>query len=254
MKLYICENIHTAKWRKNIPNDKKLSLAFVKKCICDFLDEKERNIDIVISKNEYGKPYVESIYKILSKNKNNKEDENENAADKIKIDISIFFSLSHSENMMICAVACFNIGADCQKINIENVEKCKKIAKRFYTEPENKFLNSILSNDSDNDDNAGDMDYYAKEQEYINNFFRIWTKKEAYIKYTGKGLAEGLNTFSVTGKTRQKSYCGEVYFKRISLANLKKLKKISKSDKHKFNIYLCYNKENKNNWQIKYFN
>jgi len=214
MKLYICENLKTAKWRKNIISDKKISLAFAKKCICDFLEEKERYIDITISTNEYGKPFVSEIYKITD-------------TEKIKIDISIFFSLSHSEDMIICAVACFNIGADCQKRNIEDIEKCKKIAARFYSEKENIFLD------------------YIKEQEYINNFFKIWTKKESYIKYTGKGLAEGLNTFSVTTETGQKSYYKNVYFKRISLI---------KNKKSDYYIYLCYNKENKNICQIKYFN
>ena len=225
MKLYICENTGTAKWRKNIKNDKKLSLAFAKKCVCDYLGEKEQNIDIIISKNEYGKPYVQEIYKLITK------------TEKIKIDISIFFSVSHSENMIICAVACFNIGVDCQKKNIDDIEKCKKIAKRFYSGQENAFLDSILLSDDENDN-----DSEIKEQEYISNFFRIWAKKEAYIKYTGKGLSEGLNTFSVTNENRQKSYYKDVYFKRISPAK-----------NNKFYIYLCYNKENKNICQIKYF-
>ncbi|MCL1858481.1 MAG: 4'-phosphopantetheinyl transferase superfamily protein [Oscillospiraceae bacterium] len=228
MKLYICENFKYAKWRKNIFNEKKLSLVFAKKCICDFLSEKEHDIDIIFSKNEYGKPYVREIYKITD-------------TEKIKIDISIFFSLSHSDNMIICAVACFNIGLDCQKRNIEDIEKCKNIAKRFYSGQENIFLDSVLSPDSDEEND--DIEYKLKEQEYINDFFRIWTKKEAYIKYTGKGLSEGMNTFSVTNEKRQKNYYGDVYFKRIYLAK-----------QNKFYIYLCYNKENKNICRIKFFN
>ena len=230
MKLYICENVKNAKWRKNIVNDKKLSLAFVKNCICDFIDEKENAVEIAFSKNEYGKPYVESIYKIIDKSGENK----------IKIDIPLFFSLSHSGNMMICAVACFNIGADCQIIDTENTEKYIKIAKRFYSERENIFLSSILHSE----DFESDAD--EKEFRYINNFFKIWTKKEAYVKYTGKGLSEGLNTFSVTSGQRQKNYCGDVYFRRIYLSKSKK------TYKNKFYIYLCYNKDNKNILGIKY--
>ena len=225
MKLYICEDVRVAKWRKYILSDKKLSLVFAIKCICDFIGEKESDIEIVFGKNEYGKPHVESIHKIIEKNR----EENE----KIKMDISLFFSVSHSENMMICAVACFNIGADCQKGSIDNIENCKKIAKRFFSGQENIFLDSL------------------SDDEYINNFFMIWAKKEAYIKYTGKGLAEGMNTFSVADETSQQDYCGEVYFKSIDLTELKKIKN---PEKDEFFIYLCYNRENKNIWKIKYFN
>ena len=233
MKLYICENVKNAKWRKDITNDKKVSLAFAKKCMRDFLGEKENAVEIEISKNEYGKPYVENLYKLRLKNKDEVE--------KIKIDIPLFFSLSHSEDMMICAVACFNIGADCQKKNIDDVETCIKIAKRFYTDEENAFLDDILLSE--------DYDEEDSDREYINHFFKIWAKKESYIKYTGKGLAEGLKTFSVANEKRQKNYFGEVYFKRIALS---KLKKIKKAESNQFYIYLCYNKENKNILEIKY--
>ena len=233
VKLYICEDVKNAGWRRHIKNpagkpdksgkiyhrkDPKISKLFIKKCICDFIGEKENNIDIVFAQNDYGKPYINEIYKLK-------------CGMRVKIDISLFFSLSHSDNMMVCAVACFNVGADCQVKNPKDAEQCRKIAKRFYSEAENKFLDSL-------DINIPDI--------YINNFFKIWTKKEAYIKYTGKGLSEGLNTFAVTSETRQKNYLGGVYFKRILP---KKLRKLKRKD---FCIYLCYNKANKNILEIKY--
>ena len=227
MKLYVCEDVKNAKWRKHIKNaadgksgkEPKVSLAFIKKCICDFIGEKENNVDIIFAKNSYGKPYIEEIYIMKD-------------SARTKIDISLFFSLSHSDDLMICAVACFNVGADCQMKNLKNEEQYGKIAKRFYSEAENKFLDSLEAD---------------TPEIYINNFFKIWTKKEAYIKYTGKGFAEGMNTFSVTNEVRQKNYFGDVYFKRILLTKLKKLKRKD------FYIYLCYNKENKNILEIKYF-
>ena len=230
MKLYICEDFRTAKWRKYILSDKKLSLAFAKKCLCDYIGEKENDIEITFSKNGYGKPYVENIYKINEKSE----------TEKTEMDIALFFSLSHSENMIICAVACFNLGADCQKKNTDDIKQCKKIAGRFFSAKENAFLNGFLAPEPD-----------AKEKEYIDNFFKIWSKKEAYVKYTGKGMAEGMKNFSVTTEKRQKSYCGDVYFKRFDLTGRQKTKD---GDRDKFYIYLCYNKENKSVWQIKYFN
>jgi phosphopantetheinyl transferase len=217
VKLYICENVKNAKWRENIPDDKKLSYAFMKKCVCDFIGEKESEIKIKISKNEYGKPFLQKIYKAAPQK-----------TKKIKTDLSVHFSLSHSENMMICAVACFNIGADCQKKSLESLETCQKIARRYYAKEENVLLDSILS--------AGE----TGEEAYIDKFFSIWAKKEAYIKYTGKGMAEGLSTFSAAGK----NYLNETRFKRIYLKN---------PEKNNFYIYLCCNKENKNILKIKYF-
>jgi len=212
MKLYICEDFKTAKWRKYILSDKKLSLAFAKKCLCDYIGEKEEDIEVVFAKNEYGKPYMESIYKTGGK------------TGKIKMDTALFFSVSHSENMIICAVACFNAGADCQKKNTDDAAECRKIAARFFSAQENAFLERDKS-----------------ERDYIDNFFTIWTKKEAYIKYTGKGLAEGLDTFSVTTEKRHKSFLNEVCFKSFDIKN-------------DFYVYLCYNKDNKNVWEKKYFN
>ena len=235
MKLYVCEDVKNARWRKNIENEQKVSLAFIKKCVCDFIGEKEYNTEIVFTKNKYGKPYIENIYK-TNKTDKSRESKESKEIGRVKIDISIFFSLSHSENILICAVACFNIGADCQIRTIKNAEQCERIAKRFYSDTENMFLDIPDLNNPNN------------SEAYINNFFKIWTKKEAYIKYTGKGLAEGLQTFSVTNEVRQRNYMSGVYFKRILPA---KLKKIKRKDLY---IYLCYSKENKNILETKYFN
>lgn len=82
------------------------------------------------------------------------------------------FSISHSGSYAICA---FNedsspVGIDIQEYRSLNRDK---IRQRFYT---------ALEKDP------------AESPEM---FFRIWSAKEAYIKYTGNGLSEGLDTFSV---------------------------------------------------------
>ena len=53
------------------------------------------------------------------------------------------------------------------------------VSERFFAENEIKFIE-----ESENPDEA---------------FFEIWTKKEAYSKMLGKGLAAGFNSFDVTG-------------------------------------------------------
>lgn len=207
MKLYICRDITKAKWKKKV-DDEKASAVFAKKCISDFLNIRNSKISVAFSRNAYGKPLIKSI----------------RGEDGAEIDVALNFSLAHSEKMIICAVACFNIGADCQKKNIKDIGSCKKIAKRFYTSDENSYLNSL------NDDL------------YIDNFFEIWTKKEAYIKYTGKGLAEGLTSFSTAdGVSGQKDSFGDVTFKNIKVKGAED-----------FLVSLCYNKRNRNEIEVKY--
>lgn len=145
----------------------KNSREFAKMCVREYTGETR----FAFAENEFGKPFI------------------------IGMDENVHFSLSHSGDILICAVARFNIGADCQVVNIKKTAKCRKIAERFYSPQENLFLNGL------------------PEAGYVNNFFEIWAKKEAYIKYTGRGLSEGLSTFSVT--EHGLSLCG-VCFKRAA--------------------------------------
>lgn len=140
------------------------SREFAKMCIRDYLGEP--NAELVFEENEFGKPFVTN-------------------------NTDIHFSLSHSGNILVCAVASFNIGVDCQIIDIKNAAKCRKIAERFYSPQEKQFLEELYDAD------------------YINSFFKIWAKKEAYIKYTGKGLSQGLSTFPVISPI-------DVRFKRVA--------------------------------------
>lgn len=76
-------------------------------------------------------------------------------------DLPIKFSISHSEKKAIMAVSDREIGADIQKIKPIHFG----IADRFFTEDERMYV--------------GDD---------IQRFFEIWTKKEAYGKWEGRGL------------------------------------------------------------------
>jgi 4'-phosphopantetheinyl transferase len=74
----------------------------------------------------------------------------------------VFFSLSHSGEILICAVSKNEVGADVEKIR--SVEHMKKIAQRY-------FENEKISDEKD--------------------FFNAWVKREAYLKYKGTGFANG---------------------------------------------------------------
>ncbi len=104
-----------------------------RKAISEFCDVVPERIEF--GKNEFGKPFAKNL--------------------------PIHFSISHSNNMVICAVADKEIGID-----IEKIRPIKpKAAEKFATETE--------------------LEYIASNQ---NGFFEIWTLKEAYFKCIGTGL------------------------------------------------------------------
>lgn len=80
---------------------------------------------------------------------------------------SLFFNLSHSENMVMCAVADKEVGCDVER----TTEFDGALASYVMTRQE---LQQIYGLESE-----------AKQQEM---FFRLWTLKESYMKATGLGI------------------------------------------------------------------
>lgn len=85
-----------------------------------------------------------------------------------------YFNLSHTRNAIVVAISENSIGVDIEKIRKIN----PKIIKRSFTKSEIAY---IMKSEIDID----------------KRFYEIWTKKEAYIKYIGKGLSMSLNTINV---------------------------------------------------------
>lgn len=90
----------------------------------------------------------------------------------------IDFNISHSEKMVICAI-CFEsqnpkIGIDCEEVYKKNPIA---FSERFFTKEEQRVI--------------------ANAENKNHTFTEIWTKKEAYLKYTGKGLSIPLSSFDV---------------------------------------------------------
>lgn len=107
--------------------------------------------EIKINSNKYGKPLLEEQK-------------------------GMHFNVSHSGDIIVCAVSSYDVGID-----IEFMRECNylKIAKRVFSESEYLFLHN------------------SAEREKKERFFEIWTMKESYIKYIGKGFSLPLNSFSV---------------------------------------------------------
>ncbi len=88
----------------------------------------------------------------------------------------LHFNLSHSAQLAILAVATAPVGVDCEKQR--HLERLVDIAKRQFSSAEHDALLSL------------------PESERLQAFYRCWTRKEAYVKALGLGLA-ALDVFDV---------------------------------------------------------
>ena len=87
----------------------------------------------------------------------------------------VFFSRSHSKGHEVLCFSDAEVGIDCEDTEARPgiKERYKGIAGRYFTEDEQEYIGDSLF-----------------------RFFEIWTAKEAYMKYTGRGFSEGFRTFS----------------------------------------------------------
>lgn len=86
-----------------------------------------------------------------------------------------YLSISHSGEYFLCIIADRPVGIDVQERKSSNSDK---IAERYFTEREKSFIR-------DNGENG---------------FFTVWTRKEAYSKLTGEGIAEIIRGTEVIGR------------------------------------------------------
>jgi len=93
--------------------------------------------------------------------------------------LDLRFNLAHSSDLAVCVVALgADVGADVEAIR--PLPDADKIAARFFSVREQAML----------------WELPAGERE--KSFFLGWTRKEAYLKALGDGLARPLSGFSVT--------------------------------------------------------
>ena len=94
-------------------------------------------------------------------------------------DDSLRFNLAHSHELALIALARGReIGVDLEHLRI--LPDAEQIAARFFSAREKATLETLST---------------SRRQE---GFFNCWTRKEAYIKATGKGLAQPLDQFDVS--------------------------------------------------------
>lgn len=86
------------------------------------------------------------------------------------------FNISHTIGMIAIAVSDKPIGIDIEKIQKQDL----RIAERFFPSPECNYINEAES-----------------DAEKSKRFLEVWTKKEAYIKFTGEGMSRPISSFNV---------------------------------------------------------
>jgi phosphopantetheinyl transferase len=109
----------------------------------------------------------------------------------------IFFSVSHSGDVWGCAFSSSPVGFDLENID-ERLQRTRSgqkekrfqaIARRWFTPEEYAYT---IENGSA-------------------SFYRVWVRKEAFVKYLGTGIVSGLGNFSTV--------CGGVLCERIGDCN-----------------------------------
>lgn len=89
----------------------------------------------------------------------------------------ICFNLSHSGELVICAISQKPVGCDIEQLN--DAPKC--VVEHAFSVAEKEYLQQFSG------------------VAYNREFFRIWTKKESFLKMTGMGIRVPLHTLEIKG-------------------------------------------------------
>lgn len=99
---------------------------------------------------------------------------------------NVCFSVSHSGNIWVCAFSDTEVGTDVQVYDkTGNTERRRRIANRWFSENEREYLEKCGYGEAE--------------------FYKIWARKEAYVKFTGDGIGHG--DFSAFDTTQPMENC-----------------------------------------------
>lgn len=162
--------------RMKMPLDKKRSLAsglLLKR----LLSEKYGIEDALLENRENGSPFL--------------------------VGTDLFVSISHSEEMVACAVSERPVGIDIELIKPINLAVCRKVC----VEDEAVYIFGKIPNEEDY--------CYCENEEILRRFFEIWTAKEAYFKMLGTGITD-FKTVNVLSLKRQSYSIGNYYVQIVT--------------------------------------
>lgn len=113
----------------------------------------------------------------------------------LKNNCDVFFNISHCHEMAVCTICDSEVGID-----VENIRSYHpRVAKRVFSDKENEILESSDNKDED--------------------FFRIWTLKESFVKAIGIGISYPMKTceFLLNDDTFTVNGCDGYSFSQIIL-------------------------------------
>ncbi|MBD7912364.1 MULTISPECIES: 4'-phosphopantetheinyl transferase superfamily protein [Clostridium] len=150
--------------------------------------------------------------KLGCKNFNIKFEHNEYGKPYIKENIE--FNISHSGSYVIVAIDDCALGIDIEEMKEIEFEG---IAKGYFDESE---YNWIINHDKEKQKKC---------------FYKLWTLKESYVKYVGKGLSIGFNSFKFNIDENRNileidSDSEDIYFKNYDMLDKYQLSVCSKKD------------------------
>lgn len=101
----------------------------------------------------------------------------------------LHFSISHSGGWWLCAMGQQILGLDVQQ---EKVLDAIKLSSRFFHQEESDYLKA-----------------------HPEDFFRVWTGKESYAKFTGTGIAGTFRSFSVVENSQLKEKLNKITLRHL---------------------------------------
>jgi phosphopantetheinyl transferase len=115
----------------------------------------------------------------------------------------LFFSLSHTMGFAALVFAESEVGIDAENMAAHawDDERLLKIARRCFREGEFAYVRAAAGSASAVTA-AGRGTPQEQQAGVRKRFFEIWTRKEAFMKFTGNGFSEGFQSFSVLGPGR----------------------------------------------------
>ena len=106
-------------------------------------------------------------------------------------------SITHSGPYWVCALADTGLGTDLQEHALRRGETAEEAAAR-YRKMAVRFFHGREAD-------------YVLEGDSFRRFFRVWAAKEAYVKYTGRGIDDAFGEFCVVPEKREPDFQKPVF-------------------------------------------